>query len=271
VFQNILKSFGIMPNLPQILSVLRRFPFFAYLDPNLLGAIMVVTLPDSPSATQVAIPVSLDDFVALIEFLRLRGGNRDPSSAVSEAIRHWMLARSASDGTPLPVEASRAAPRGYNWQHGYDNVFLPEGTELRMKYKRYMYYAKVLGDEIIFGGKPVSPAMMATEIAKSPRNAWVDLWVFKPGQEKWIRADSLRRVRPKDQLKLMRLGQPRMTENGRGHRELLSENDMSAGTAMPIREALSIRKSRVQNTQPKRTTKITGRKIKLIPPTAAKK
>ncbi|MDE2163594.1 MAG: hypothetical protein KGJ53_10555 [Alphaproteobacteria bacterium] len=209
---------------------------------------------------QIAISIASEDFVALIDFLRARGDALDPALAIREALFYWMRALNG------PAETAKRpvvkVPRGYVWRHGWHSVLLEDGTELRMKYKRYMYYAKVIDEEIIFGGKSVSPGMMVMEIAKSPRNAWRDLWVRKPGKETWLLADTLRtpRRRAADMSQTLETIR-RLTEAGRGHREEIDEStdpEEIAASKKRLAEAIDRQKKRP------RTTNYKGRKEKLI-------
>jgi hypothetical protein len=79
--------------------------------------------------------------------------------------------------------------RGYQWK----NVFLSDGTQIRMQYQGSYSYAKVEGDELIYQGKPISPGSLAKTIAGGyNRNAWRDLWIKRPEDKEWILADELR-------------------------------------------------------------------------------
>ena len=103
----------------------------------------------------------------------------DPSESTAEAL------------LPAPAEAPlMPAGRGYVWK----SVFLPHGTQLRMKYRGQIHYALVEGDRLLFQDRPVSPSELARSIAGSNRNAWRDLWVMTPGASQWVMADRLRRA-----------------------------------------------------------------------------
>src|ERR1700755_2083345 len=121
-----------------------------------------------------------------------------------------------------------------------DTVILRATIQLM---KRYMYYAKVIGDEIIFGGKPVSPAMMVMEITKSRRNSWTELWVHRPSDKNWILADRLRRSGAST-WKGSSEDQTRCTENARGHRELADQANEQNANAPELR--LPKRRSRIK-------------------------
>jgi hypothetical protein len=80
--------------------------------------------------------------------------------------------------------------KGYQWQQ----LFLPNGTELRMTYKGRNAYAQVKHEQIMAEGVSYSPSQWASAVAdNTSRNAWRDIWVRLPGQRDWIFADKLRR------------------------------------------------------------------------------
>jgi len=54
------------------------------------------------------------------------------------------------------------------------------------------YEARVLGDQIIFRGVPVSPRAMTLAVAGKGRNAWRDLLLKFPGERHWRRANFCR-------------------------------------------------------------------------------
>jgi len=134
--------------------------------------------------TQVSIPVSTSLFLQLAEFLRHNNDPRDPVVVASEAIQYWM--DNAEFKPELLVESDA---RGYQWK----NVFLPDGTQIRMQYQGSYSYAKVDGDELTYQGSPISPGSLAKTIAGGyNRNAWRDLWIKRPEDREWILADDLR-------------------------------------------------------------------------------
>jgi hypothetical protein len=107
--------------------------------------------------------------------------SRSPLSleeALDRAVRQW-----------ITQELAAAAPvRGYQWK----SLFLPETTHLRMNYGGESYYAKVVGEEIIFRSHAVTPRQMTIEIAGDGRNAWRDFWIRLPGEKSWTNAALLR-------------------------------------------------------------------------------
>lgn len=84
---------------------------------------------------------------------------------------------------------------GYHWAP----LFLPNGTLIRMEYKKEVSYAAVKNNKIDFKGVSYSPSELARFIAKGTdakgtnRNAWRDLLIKRPGDTGWCLADELRR------------------------------------------------------------------------------
>jgi len=80
--------------------------------------------------------------------------------------------------------------KGYQW----GPIFLPNGTELRMKYERKYHLAQVIREELIFNSRPCSPSEMASLVANNTRrNAWRDISIKRPMDPEWIPADALRK------------------------------------------------------------------------------
>jgi len=121
----------------------------------------------------------------LVDFLRGQESDLDPVVAVQSAIDYW-LDNASWKPELLPPALSDA--HGYNWK----SVFLPHGTEIRMRYRSAYKYAKVEGDEVLYEGQPTTPGRLANAIAGSSRNAWRDLWIRRPGECEWTLADTLR-------------------------------------------------------------------------------
>ena len=55
------------------------------------------------------------------------------------------------------------------------------------------FYAEIIGDELMYRGRAVSPRQLTIAIAGDGRNAWRDLWICRPGDKNWSAADRLRR------------------------------------------------------------------------------
>ncbi|TFW24048.1 hypothetical protein [Duganella callida] len=124
-----------------------------------------------------------DDFLPphtlhqLRTFLRINRSTLSPQEVLVTAVEEWIARQRTSEST-----------RGYQWKE----VFLPEGTSVRMTYDGEAYYARVVGDELLFRDRAVSPREMTIAIAKDGRNAWRDLWLLLPGERQWINAARLR-------------------------------------------------------------------------------
>ncbi len=80
--------------------------------------------------------------------------------------------------------------RGYQWQ----NLFLPNGTQIRMTYGGEDSYAEVRHGRLFYGEESMSPSQFAGKVARyTNRNAWRDLYIKFPGEGSWKLADQLRR------------------------------------------------------------------------------
>jgi hypothetical protein len=132
----------------------------------------------------VAVPIPSEQFLGLVDFLRSNGDSRDPGGIVATAIEYWIQNASWKPELLSPTDA-----RGYQWK----NLFLADGTQIRMHYKNAYSYARVEGDEIIYKGESISPGTLANTIAGTSRNAWRDLWIKRPDDKEWTLADECRR------------------------------------------------------------------------------
>lgn len=122
-------------------------------------------------------------YAALAElrtFLRTSGSTLCASEAIVRAIKLWITNQ----------QAAAAAGQGYQWK----SLFLPAGTQLRMRCAEQLFFAGVIGDQIIFRGRPVSPRQMVCTAAGEQRNAWRDLWIRRPQDRGWAPAAQLRRA-----------------------------------------------------------------------------
>ena len=120
----------------------------------------------------------------LISQLQIRGGTQDLSEVISSAIELWLR-----EQANLRKGCDPACVRGYQWK----TLFLPEGTELRSWSYGESNYARVVGDEIIHNGKPVTPNQFAQSFARSTRNAWEDLRIRRPEDKQFRPACLLRK------------------------------------------------------------------------------
>lgn len=133
--------------------------------------------------TQISIPIETEQLLCLLDFLRSNGDARDPVIAIADAIDYWI-----ENASWKPELLTKSVSLGYQWK----SLFLPDRSEIRMAYKGAYAYARVESDKIVYNGKSISPSIFANTIASSSRNAWLDLWVKRPGDADWCLADELR-------------------------------------------------------------------------------
>ncbi|NEJ85359.1 hypothetical protein GR223_05255 [Rhizobium leguminosarum] len=78
--------------------------------------------------------------------------------------------------------------------HLWNPLFLPNGTELRMSYKGKVSYAQIRDDLPTMDGEKfgsISQWVKAVAAGTS-RNAWLDVWVRRPGEREYRLANGLR-------------------------------------------------------------------------------
>lgn len=122
-------------------------------------------------AISVDVPVHLYSTLA---FALLRSNDtRQPAEVIAIAIRNF-----------LSTQLSKPNTRGYQWK----TLFLPEGTDLRMRYLGQWYHAKIEGDDLMYAGESVSPREWTLLVTGSIRNAWRDIWIRRNVSEGWTRA-----------------------------------------------------------------------------------
>ncbi|MFC0169059.1 hypothetical protein ACFFKC_13325 [Pseudoduganella danionis] len=131
----------------------------------------------------VSVPVERQQLERLIEQLARRGGAPDLQQALSAAIEMWL-----GEQVKLQMGADPACVRGYQWK----TVFLPEGTLLCTYSYGDEQHARVIGRQIIFCGRAVSPNQFAHWAGRSTRNAWNDLYLRRPQDKFYILASRLR-------------------------------------------------------------------------------
>jgi hypothetical protein len=127
--------------------------------------------------------VAPDLLLELSNHLRVSESDSSFAEAIEAAIRGWIAADKQHHPQAVPHS------RGYQWK----SLFLPDATELRMTSGGSNFYARVIGDDIIFQGRSVSPRGMTLAIAGDGRNAWRDLWIKFPGESTWKIAICCRR------------------------------------------------------------------------------
>ncbi len=142
----------------------------------------------------------------LIGELYLRAGHpkKDIASWIEDVLQDY-LERTAEDGDwseayyswreeaagSEAFESKFGDPKGgYHWAP----LFLPNGTLIRMDYKRQTYQATVKFNRIEHDGLNYTPSELASKIAAGTnRNAWRDLLMKRPGETDWCIAEELRR------------------------------------------------------------------------------
>ena len=78
--------------------------------------------------------------------------------------------------------------------HLWNPLFLRNGTELRMQYKAKTAYARIVHDMVTSGeGAYGSVSQWVKHVADgTSRNAWLDVWVRRPGEKGFSPANSMR-------------------------------------------------------------------------------
>ncbi len=151
----------------------------------------------------IYLPCPTERFLSVIEMMQSRGIEQDPVSFIMDrlldyAIENMMM----KEDLFVPEADTFGIAMGFRW----GGVFLPSGTVLWFKYKGGNYYAKVEGDKLIYRGEPVppqgaprlrpgqevTPSEFANLVSGTMRNAWVTLYVRRPGDAEWRLADHLR-------------------------------------------------------------------------------
>jgi hypothetical protein len=105
---------------------------------------------------------------------------RDPRSLddiAAVALREWMARNYA-----------QTVERGYQWKE----LFLPNGTRLRIRNAGLCHYAQIEGDLLIHEGKITTPNAWVAHIAGGVRNAWRDIFIRRNHTEAWTRASAWR-------------------------------------------------------------------------------
>lgn len=130
-------------------------------------------------STKQAFAVPLPDhlYMELEHQLRRHGSRTPPDEIVAMAVKEWMAR-----------QYGQATARGYQWK----DLFLPEGTRLRVRHAGLSYFAQVEGDLLISDGKSVSPSVWVAQICGTVRNAWRDIWIRRNYTEPWTQASAWR-------------------------------------------------------------------------------
>ncbi len=151
--------------------------------------------------SKVYVPIDADIYA---EFILRSGENVDVANYIENIVWNYMneTEGDSSIWSDAHVEKIRAQvdegfeeiygdPEG---SHQWDNLFLENGTKIRMKYKGRNFFAVVRHEEIEFEEEVYTPSQLAKKIANgTSRNAWRDLWIKERGSSQWVLADDLRR------------------------------------------------------------------------------
>ncbi len=148
--------------------------------------------------SQIAVLVEFKSLKELENAYLEHGVKFDPTEAVELAMSYFTFEMSWKADDILPKTVTSES-RGYTWKYKNTSIFLPHGTEIRMRYMKQYHYAKVDSDEIMYQGESISPSALANTIAQKNRNAWKYLWIKRPGKEEWTLADASRQESEKAQ------------------------------------------------------------------------
>lgn len=124
----------------------------------------------------IAVPVPAEVYLDLAYQLRNNGDTRQPDDVVVLALKAWLGSR---HGKPNG---------GYQWKE----LFLADGTELRMRYRGVYYYANIDSDQLKYAGETVSPHAWMLMVTGTVRNPWRDIWLRRGFNECWTRASKWR-------------------------------------------------------------------------------
>lgn len=126
-------------------------------------------------AFAIEVPIAL--YTTLSFALMRSNDTRQPAEIVALALREY-----------LANHLAKPSGRGYQWK----TLFLPEGTDLRMRYLGRWHYAKIEGDDLVYAGELISPREWTLLVTGTIRNAWRDIWIRRNVTEGWSRAEMWR-------------------------------------------------------------------------------
>ena len=98
----------------------------------------------------------------------------------------------AEENAPAAVALDYGDPaRGHFWSP----LTLPNGTELRMRYKHKSQYARIAHEMVVWENKKFgSISQWVRSVAENTsRNAWHDVWIKRPGEKDFQYSDAVRR------------------------------------------------------------------------------
>jgi len=150
---------------------------------------------------KIAVPIDSEIIGEL--FLR-RGPKADISGWIEDVVWSY-LERTADEGdwneAYYEYRLKEAGTKNFtedfgNPKEGYfwPPLFLPNGTSIRMDYKKDTHYAAIKFGKLVYKEESYSPSELARLIASGTnRNAWRDLIIKRPGDTEWTIADDLRK------------------------------------------------------------------------------
>lgn len=130
------------------------------------------------SANTIPYPVLAE----LRDYLHQSGSALSQTEALALAIRQWISAQLAA---AVPM-------RGYQWK----SLFLPAGTRLRVHNAGQAHYAEIVGERLMYACQSTTPRQFTIAALGAGRNAWLEIWLRRPGDASWIRASALRAPAP---------------------------------------------------------------------------
>lgn len=148
---------------------------------------------------KICIPISTD---IIHEMLLRKGPDTDVTNWIENIIYNYLGDTERNDGWNDEyyeylgrrigesdfIEKYGNPKKGYRWQE----LDLPNGTQLYMEYKREKHYACIKNEKIIFKEESLSPSQFVRKITNTTRNAWRDIYIQFPGKNEWKLADVLR-------------------------------------------------------------------------------
>lgn len=124
----------------------------------------------------ISVEVPVGAYLELAFQLRSSGDMRQPDEVVALALKTWLGNRQGK------------SYGGFQWK----SLFLPDGTELRMRYRGVDYYATIDSDKLKYAGEAISPRTWGLMVTGNVRNPWRDIWIRRSINECWTRASMLR-------------------------------------------------------------------------------
>jgi hypothetical protein len=124
--------------------------------------------------------ISAHTLGALLVFCKVHPDAGNVRDIIDEAVADWLVRHQ--------VQTDAESGAGYRWK----TIFLPAGTDIRLDYGGKGFHARVIGDELVFEGRAVTPRQMLMQVTGLSGNTWHWLFVRRPGEQHFIRADALR-------------------------------------------------------------------------------